>query len=125
MGLFSWLFKPKASELRGPGSFSIEVVGESHYQAVLESICGKRKEAGENKFVVAELILDDANPHDNQAVRVEIYGNVVGHLSRAMAKKYRTSKRAARSRCQANIRGGWKRKGNDLGSYGVWLDFRM
>jgi len=106
----------------GSGTFSVEVVGESYYQQNLEAICGKRTAKGEHKLVTATLILDDSNPHDNQAVRVEIEGKIVGHLSREMARKYRASRPEKMAQCGANIRGGWRRKGNDLGDYGVWLD---
>lgn len=56
MGLFSWLFGSNetfskiilqgADVTNGPGAFEVNVVGESHYQAALESICGGRNESG-------------------------------------------------------------------------------
>lgn len=130
MGFLSWLFGDKSTviDLSGPGTFSLPVVGESHYQEALESICGKRKEDGEEKIVKALLILEDSNPHDKNAVRIEINGKTVGYLSREYARQYRKElKKAGRPRvttsCEAEIRGGWERDGGkDRGHYGVWLD---
>jgi hypothetical protein len=133
MGFFS--NKPPVINLPGPGTFSVPIVGESHYQPALESICGRRKEEGENKLVQAMLILDDANPVDKLAVRVEINGKTVGHLSREYARQFRSElKKAGRPKaiisCQAEIRGGWERqkgkgKDTDRGHYGVWLDLQV
>jgi hypothetical protein len=126
MGIFSWLFgKPKTRIPPRLARFSMKVVGESNYQANLEAICGKRTEMGENRVVTAMLILEDSNPHDPNAVRVDIQGKTVGYLSRAAAKKYRKRFPGQNgAQCAANIRGGWKRKGtgDDTGFYGVWLD---
>lgn len=118
--------KPELVELRGNGEYALEIVGESHYQNALEDICGPRKEKGENKKVEAFLHLDDDNPYDNKAVRVQIDGKVVGHLSREVARLYRQQlKQGGHPRaigtCDAVIRGGWERKGKK-GNYGVWLD---
>ena len=140
MNFLSWLFGNKSAtqdviNLPGPGTFSLPIAGESHYQEALESICGKRKEEGENKIVQAMLILDDLNPHDKLAVRVEINGMTVGHLGREHARQYRSElKKAghpnALGSCKAEIRGGWERrkgKGKDTerGHYGVWLDLQV
>jgi hypothetical protein len=134
MGFFSSLFGKKSPDvinLPGPGTFSVPIVGESHYQQALESICGRRKVDGEEKLVKAMLILDNANPVDKLAVRVEINGLTVGHLSKKDARQYRAQLKQARRpnaiiACQAEIRGGWERpkgKGQvDRGHYGVWLD---
>lgn len=131
MGLLSRLFgRPDHVTLSGTGDFDLEVKGESHYQAALEAICGPRKEAGEERTVDAQLILDDRNPHDSQAVRVEIDGRLVGYLGRDAARAYRKALRdsghpRAVATCKAQIRGGWRRtsgRGERLGSYGVWLD---
>ena len=40
-------------------------------------------------MTTAVLVLDDDNPYDNKAVRVEIDGYLVGHLSRENARQYR------------------------------------
>ena len=111
----------------GPGNFDTEVVGESNYQHMLEHICGGRSEDGVNKEVQATLILEDDNPHDNKAVRVDVTGYTVGYLPRADARSYRNKlKRAGHPRltvtCAALITGGWDRGGDDRGYFGISLD---
>src|ERR1035437_5020271 len=51
--------------IQGPGTFSMEVVGESHYQSALESICGGRTEDSAEKYVQAVLVLEDHNAPDD------------------------------------------------------------
>jgi hypothetical protein len=119
--------EPDEVEIRGNGCFALEIVGESHYQKNLESICGPRKEEGEDLITDACLILEDNNPYDNKAVRIDISGLTVGHLSRETARLYReqlnqSGHPRAIGFCKARIKGGWKRRGNDIGHYGVWLD---
>lgn len=119
--------EPDIVQLRGKGDFALEVVGESHYQHNLETICGPRTEEGENRVVEARLLLEDNNPHDNKAVRVEISELQVGYLKREVARIYREQLRQnehprAIGLCAAKIKGGWKRKGGSTGHYGVWLD---
>lgn len=119
--------EPDIVQLRANGDFALEVVGESHYQHYLETICGPRTEEGENRIVEAHLILEDSNPHDSKAVRVEISELQVGHLRREVARLYREQLRQkghphAIGRCAARVKGGWKRKGDGTGYYGVWLD---
>lgn len=113
--------------ISGPGDFEIEVVGESHYQQALERICGGRSEDGAEEYVTAILVLEDTNPYDKMAVRVDIEGHTVGHLSRDNARAYRRQLKAAghprlTATCNAVIRGGWDRGGGDRGHFGVRLD---
>lgn len=114
-------------KLHGPGHYGIEVVGESHYQRDLENICGGRSEDGAEKYVEATLILEDSNPHDRKAVRIDIQGKTVGYLSRELAHEYRKRLTEAGHNkltgvCNAVIRGGWDRGGGNRGHFGVWLD---
>lgn len=109
------------------GSFSTEVVGESHYQQALERICGGVTRDGVEKLATATLVLEDSNPHDKNAVRVDISGSTVGYLSRETAKSYRRRliKEGISSQtqqCPALIRGGWDRGRDDKGSFGVRPD---
>ena len=113
--------------IQGPGNYEIEVVGESHYQRALESICGGRTEYSAEKYVQATLVLEDQNPHDSQAVRVDVSEMTVGYLPRDTARSYRRRLREAghprlTGRCNAVIRGGWDRGPQDRGHFGVWLD---
>jgi len=118
--------EPDLAILPGNGEFDLQVVGESHYQEALETICGPRTRQGVQQEHTALLILEDHNPYDKKAVRVEIDGKQVGYLSREVAKLYRQQLKAggmpkANGQCQALIKGGWER-GDNKGSYGVWLD---
>ncbi len=73
-------------------------------------------------------MLEDDNPIDDQAVRVEIKGLRIGYLSREHARTYRSWFGLAgaggqrRARCSALVRGGWDRGAGDTGDYGVSLD---
>ncbi len=133
MGFFSWLFgkqevTPAAiANLPGPGTYSLDVVGESNYQTALESICGGRSTRSQEKIVEATLIHEDDNPYDNQAISVSIQGKTVGYLSRKDARKYRKQLKQAgypgiTAKCSAMIVGGWDKGGGDRGHFGVRLD---
>lgn len=110
--------------------FPTEVVGESFYDKNIEQLCGPRTSEGENRVMPARLVLDDANPHDANAVRVEIGGLLVGHLSRETAVQYRAFLKAnghgqVVGTCSAKIKGGWRRGRNDVGNYGVTLGLHL
>lgn len=112
--------------LEGSGAFAVDVVGESRYQDALERICGGRTTQSAEKFVTATLVLEDENPHDSQAVRIDIEGSPVGYLARDLARQYRRRLVEAGhpsliGRCDAVIRGGW-RDARSQGSFGVKLD---
>ena len=115
-------------QITGNGSFGMEVFSVPFYEENLERICGPRTEQGENRVMPARLHLEDNNPKDPEAVRVEISGYQVGYLSRSFAHQYRQQlKRAGHPRamgeCQARITGGSRRRGGGrAGHYAVWLD---
>ncbi|WP_273035967.1 HIRAN domain-containing protein [Massilia timonae] len=115
-------------QITGPGRFAIDVAGESYYTESFAAICGPRCEDGVDLEVRARLILQDDNPHDKQAVRVEIQGHPVGHLPREVARDFRRAVRYGQLsiyetfECAAIIRGGWDRGNGDAGHYGVRLD---
>jgi hypothetical protein len=119
--------RPSILELNGGMQFDADVVGESHYQAALDAICGGRTEEGHEFETVATVARDDENGYDRHAVRVEIRGLLVGYLSRDDAKAFRKLLKLAGVpdvciACPALIRGGWDRGGRDKGHYGVKLD---
>lgn len=66
----------------------LNVVGESFYQDALKRVsqCPPRGEHGYECSAV--LVPDPKNPHDKFAVRVEVNGELVGHLPRGSAKRY-------------------------------------
>lgn len=61
--------------------------GESFYQPALIRATGAPRTGEYSYECSALLVLDPENPHDKNAVRVEINGEHVGHLSRGMAKR--------------------------------------
>jgi|CXWL01.1.fsa_nt_gi hypothetical protein len=117
-------------ELQGPGDFAVDVVGESRRQDALTAIVqhhGRGGRSGRTLIVDALLILDDENPHDANAVRVEIDGALVGYLNRENARRYRADLVAAGTpsvtvRCRARIVGGFETSSGDRASFGVRLD---
>jgi hypothetical protein len=101
----------------GGGSFDGEVVGESHYQADLKRLSGGER----RKNTTAQLVCESNNQHDKNAVKVEIAGKTVGHLSREDAIAHRNRLQALKQggaivECPAVIVTG----GN--GACGVYLD---
>ncbi len=111
--------KPDHVELRGHGRFELEIKGESHYQASIAEIVHKHGKVN----LDAVLILEDENPYDHNAVRVEMDGKIIGYLSREVAPIYREQLRLAgwpqaKGMCRAKIFGGT----SDRPSFGVWLD---
>jgi hypothetical protein len=116
--------------IKGNGMYQLEVVGESYYQDALEQICGPRTDEGVEMNVIAEMVWDNNNPMDNLAVRIDIEGKTVGHLSKPFARLIRETMAEAgyegvKKYCNAIIRGGWDRGKGDKGHYGVRLDFPL
>lgn len=100
MGFLSKLFGESSNEsklpieLDGPGTFSVEVVGESYYQKHLHQVFGDHSESEETLVVDAHLIHDNRNQYDDKAIRVEIMGKRVGHLNRSQARHFRSQMQA-------------------------------
>lgn len=109
------------------GVFDVTVVGVSFYQEVLGKICANRHQEGYELFKEAAIVPDDDNPHDDHAVRVEIDGKTVGHLSRKNAIVWRSKmisdNHSGVIRCPAKIV--WDRAHDRAGSYGVWLNLDL
>jgi hypothetical protein len=123
----STVSKPVFTETDAPPvSDFLEVVGESNYQTALESLAGPKSGGGVNVACLATLVPEPSNPHDRNAIRIEISGQTVGYLSRSSAKQFRAAMQTlgrpvAPTPCHATIRGGWKRKSGE-GHFGVFLD---
>jgi hypothetical protein len=116
----------KQTRLRGPDTFSVPIVGEASYQSNIVAIVGKGRTGTNVKFVDADLILENSNPYDKMAVRIDINGKTVGYLSREYARQYRQRLTEAgipeeTATCRAKIVGGSPREG-ERGRYGVWID---
>jgi hypothetical protein len=98
--------EPRLSFLRGREL--VNVAGESHYQDALRRITGEGEVRHQTE---AHLVPEPGNPHDANAVRVEIDGHKVGYLPRTLAGAYAGGLAAivARGRlsaCEAAIVGG-------------------
>jgi hypothetical protein len=111
-------------ELDGPGAFAVDVVGVSQYQGVLEAAA----EAG--GALTAALVLEDSNPHDDQAVAVHLGGQRAGYLSRANARAYRADLAAVGAgdvvvHVKARIVGGFKTRSGERAHFGLKLDLPM
>lgn len=99
---------PQRSQTFLRGHELVNVAGESHYQDALRAIAGPGEVRLETE---AQLVAEPDNPHDANAVRVEIEGAKVGYLPRALAAAWtpRLAELAARRRvgaCEATIIGG-------------------
>jgi hypothetical protein len=64
---------------------SIEIVGESFYDAAIAQIAGPKSERGVSHWTTAELVPEPTNRQDKQAVMVFVEGRHVGHLYREAA----------------------------------------
>jgi len=115
--------------------FPLQVQGESYYRANIEEISEFLDEDdGEGvdaSNFTARLILDDNNQYDpGNAVRVEIDGKLVGHLSKqnAMAYRHRLAQLGlsnAIGECRASIKGGFALPEGGFADYGVRLDLDL
>lgn len=136
MGLFGRKRQPPTPEFPNailPGGRTVNVVGESHYQAALEAIAGGKTEDTCNLEKWAVLLREPDNPYDNNAVAIYILGQRVGYLGRNDAEEYAVifdelwRNYGLRPACRASISGGWRRYAADgktvvdEGHYGVRL----
>jgi hypothetical protein len=103
----------------------IEIVGESFCQMELERIAGPKEPDGKSYRCGVTLRREPDNKYDENAVRVEVMGQRVGHVARPSAALLSP---AMQVHCggileaSALIVGGWD-DGSSQGSYGirVWL----
>lgn len=77
-------------DIEGHGNYDHEVVGESNYQSeLLAPIPPANRSSGSFRlYFVFQLVQEDDNAHDSNAVAVKL-GSVVGYLPRSLAKQYR------------------------------------
>ncbi len=92
------------------GLYEPEVVGESHYQAILRRHAGEIGERGAEQSVVVELVREPNNRYDRNAVAVRLAGETVGYIAADAAKLVGTMlkalERGGPCRARATIRGG-------------------
>lgn len=105
------------------GDIRIDVVGESFYQPAIRAACSWKPGADTFHECMAELVPEPTNEHDPNCIRVEIDGQLVGHLSRADAIRLGPSVRAGIAQqgsgmCRAVIAG---HAGGETENLGVFL----
>ncbi len=99
-----------------------EVRGESHYQDALAEVSNLADGVVRRRDVVAVLVPEPRNPHDSNAVRVEVFGRLVGRIPREDAAEMSPillalQKSGMLVASQAEIVGG------GIGRSGAWLSF--
>jgi len=92
------------------GGRLINVAGESHYQEALREIVGPTTTAEIAVDTEALLVPEPSNPHDPNAVMVQIGGKLVGYLPRDEAVAYgpalkELGERGRIGACEARIAG--------------------
>ena len=116
-GSAAWLFYKKnrrvasipnqtTLRLHGGGTYEFAVLGVARYRPALAKLCDVDQR--DPKSVEAFLVLEDANPRNKNAVRVEVQGRTVGYLSPELAEGYRrrlveSGYPGARGICKAKI----------------------
>jgi hypothetical protein len=110
------------------GYETLEVVGESFYQAALWQIVGGFTRERVREPCRAVLVPEPTNPHDANAVQVIVAGQLVGHLSRQDAAAYLPGLSRLMASCETHyialdgaIVGGGQRH-DGIGYLGVFLD---
>lgn len=110
----------------------VDVKGESYHQAELERVAGPKDAEGKQHLVGVTLRCEPENPHDSNAVRVEVMGLLVGHVPRDIAAILSEPMRRSFGgvvEARGMIVGGWKAPERDRfgdrseGSFGirVWI----
>lgn len=112
------------------GNFDLEVVGESNYQNSLRKISNDATETRLLPTYTAILFPENNNKFDKMAVRVDINGMTVGHLSREDARDYRELLKRKGiagkiTSCDASLTGGFIKDDGTRASYGVCLDIDL
>jgi hypothetical protein len=107
----------------------LDVVGGSFRQDALAAIGGPKEEDTERKHVGVTLRCEPSNPHDRNAVRVEVMGQHVAFIAREQAALLSPAiLEHSRGVIEASglIVGGWSRPDGDEGRYGirVWITER-
>lgn len=107
--------------------FSTKVVGTSFCQENLIRVCGPKKEESVELEVAAELVLENDNPADVNAVTVLVDGLKIGYLPKREAMIHRILIHGSdyskdRLICIGKINGGWDNGYGNCGHYGVTVE---
>lgn len=116
---------PKA--LSSSEQYSTKVVGTSFCQENLIRVCGPKKAASVELEVAAELVLENDNQADVNAVAVLVDGLKVGYLPKREAMVHRIFIHGSdyikdRLICIGMINGGWDNGYGSFGHYGVKVE---
>jgi hypothetical protein len=124
------------TKLDGPGLFLFEVAGQNHYQpAILQLLQGRFQESAAlestaqsaEDYVTAILRSEPSNPHDGNAIAVEISGLKVGYLDRHTAAKLTNQcKRLGFDRIEATCKAklsGYRSHDDQAAKVNVVLDY--
>lgn len=106
----------------------LHIVGESYHQDALAAIAGPKGLDGKEFAVGATLRCEPSNPYDANAIRVEVMGQLLGHVGREQAALLSPAIARGYAGCiegRGLIVGGW-RDGAGEGAYGirVWITTR-
>lgn len=102
----------------------VAAVGEASYQGALTSVCGSRRWEDVAYECIAGLLPEPDNPHDPNAVQVQVNGLLVGYLSRGDAIAYRPmidSVMASGNLLAAKARIAGRGPGSDTSNVGIFL----
>lgn len=111
----------------------VEVVGESHRQDVLAALAGPKQPDGKRARVGVTLRCEPSNLYDENAIRVEVMGQLTGYVSRSQTELLAPAiQRSCGGAIEAvgMIVGGWRNEVGyadvSEGHYGirVWLTQR-
>jgi hypothetical protein len=124
------------TKLDGPGLYLFEVAGKNHYQSEILQLLQDRFEESAalestaesaEYYVNAILRSEPTNPHDCNAIAVEISGLKVGYLDRHTAAKLtHQSKRLGFDQIQATCKAklsGYRSQGDQAANVNVMLDY--
>jgi hypothetical protein len=95
---------PEVTRQPEPNWRNVSVVGESYYQPALWEAAGVANTGSQVAVeCIAELVPEPENPHDPNAIKVEVKGQCVGYLSRGVARRYGKRVREMRTAGQPTI----------------------
>ena len=113
----------------GDGAYSLDVVVEPFDRDALDALFGPSTDAGagQETFCSGELLPEDRNLYDANAIALYVSGLKVGHLSRDHARLFREAAAQARIAGQSVdvdvlVTKGWRRKRGDESPWRVRID---
>lgn len=120
-GVYKW-YQGRESHLPRYGAYNVEIAASGHQKALF-NLGGGKKFDGVHVKTSAQLIMDNTDINNINAVRVDIQGHTVGYLSAIHAKQFRKSMKQGGT-CPALIIGGWQRD-REQGDFVVKLDLEI